>query len=292
MISNVKALIKYASEIEHWFAKLLARFKKKSNVALFILIKKKYIFENVRNQRERREYVFIILRVAKFTNLAVSNQIAMIWNDMNAEFQRDIRRLNETTILDDFLNFLDEFKDIWWQLERRRMPAFRNFNYRTDQYQQTEKVRSDQYQQFSETFKFHENISESFEDYQKDYSRSTFTLNFKANYNNRQQYVKSWTQKTSYSIKQSYQSDQPENRQAFRDIENPSKYSKSTNFNKSQHSIYNKFQKYSIDFKQSNSSYQQKAYHEHEESEQNIEDVNERRILGGNLRLVNRRLME
>ena len=53
---------------------------------------------------------------------------------------------------------------------------------------------------------------------------------------------------------------------------NSSKYSKSTNFNKFQHSIYSKFQRYSIDSKQINFSYQQKAYHEHEKNEQNIEN--------------------
>ena len=264
MTSNVKILIKYASDIEHWFVKLLSRFKKKSNIALSILMKKKYTFENVRNQRESREYAIIILRATKSINLKVFDQIAMIWNDMNAEFQRNIQRSNEDIVLDDFLNALDEFKDIWWQLTRRRMSAFKNFNYRSNQYQYSKK-RSDQYQQSEKKFKSY-NISESFEEYRKNYFRVNFTSNFKSNSNNMQQYFKPWIQRTSYqSTKQSYQS--KKDRQAFKDIENSSKYSKSTNFNKSQHSIYNKFQKYSA-----NSSYQQKAYHEHEKSEQNIEN--------------------
>ena len=256
MTSNVKALIKYASDIKHWFVKLLTRFKKKSNIALSILMKKKYIFENVRNQRKSRKYAFIILRASKSTNFAVSNQIAMIWNDMNAEFQRDIQKSNENIILNDFLNALNEFKNIWWQLARRRMPAFKNFNYRADQYQQAEKERSDQYQQSFEAFKSYENISESFEKYRKDNSRSNFILNFNSNYNNRQQYTsKPWVQKTSYqSTKQFYQSKR--DRQAFANMTNSSKYSKLTNFNKSQHSIYSKFQRYSIDSKQINPSYQ------------------------------------
>ena len=182
MISNVKTLVKYAPRIEHWFAKLLARFKKKSNVALFILMKEKYIFENVRNQRESREYAFIILRATKSTNLASSDQISMIWNDLDVEFQRDIHRSKEGTNLDDFLNALDEFKDIWWQLTRRRMSAmYRNSNYRSTSYQHS-KERTDQYQQFEEKSY---NISESFEEYRKNYFRSGFTSNFNANYNNK-----------------------------------------------------------------------------------------------------------
>ena len=269
MTSNVKTLIKYASDIKHWFVKLLTRFKKKSNIALFILMKEKYTFENAKNQRKFRKYASIILRAFKSTNLAVSNQIAMIWNDMNVEFQRNIQRSNEDIILNDFLNALNEFKNIWWQFARRRMLAFKNFNYRLNQYQYSKK-RTDQYQQFEKKFY---NISEH-EKYRKNYFRSSSISNFNANYNNRQQYDKFWTQRTSYqSIKQSYQSDQSEkNRQTFTNITNSSKYSKFTNFNKSQHSIYSKFQRYSIDSKQTNSSYQQKTYHEHEKSEQNIEN--------------------
>ena len=161
---------------------------------------------------------------------------------------------------------MNGFKNIWWQFARRRMLAFKNFNYRSNQYQYSKK-RTNQYQFEEKSY----SISESFEGYQKNYFRSSSISNFNTNYNNRQQYDKLWTQRTFYqSIKQSYQLEnrqtyQSENRQAFSDIENSSKYSKS--INKSQHSIYSKFQRYSIDSKQSNSSYQQKAYHENEDEE-------------------------
>ena len=73
MITNVKTLIKFASNIDHWITKLLKRFKEKFNVALFVLIKEKYIFDDARNQGESREYTSIILKAIKSTNLAVSN---------------------------------------------------------------------------------------------------------------------------------------------------------------------------------------------------------------------------
>ena len=238
MISNVKILIKYASGIEHWFVKLLSRFKKKSNIALSTLMKKKYIFENVKNQRKFRKYAIIILRATKSINFEIFDQIAMIWNDMNAEFQRNIQRLNENIVLNDFLNALDEFKNIWWQLTRRKMSAFKNFNYRSNQYQYS-KERSDQYQQFEKEFKSY-NTFESFEEYRKNYFRVNSISNFKSNSNNMQQYFKPWIQRTSYqSTKQFYQS--KKDRQTFKNIKNSSKYSKFTNFNKFQHSIYNKF---------------------------------------------------
>ena len=262
MTSNVKALIKYASGIEHWFVKLLSRFKKKSIIALSILMREKYTFKDAKNQRKFREYAFIILRATKSINLETFDQIAMIWNDMNTEFQRDIQRSNEDIVLDDFLNALDEFKNIWWQLTRRRMSVFKNSNYRSNQYQYSKK-RSDQYQQSEKEFKSC-NISESFEEYRKNYSRANSTSNFKSNSNNMQQYFKSWTLRTSYQFtRQSYQ--QKKDRQAFKDIENSSKFSKSTDVSKSQHSIYNKFQRYSIDSQRINPSYQQKASHENED---------------------------
>ena len=139
MTSNVKALIKYASGIEHWFVKLLTRFKKKSNIALSILMREKYTFEDAKNQRKFRKYASIIWRASKSTNLAISDQIAMIWNYMNVEFQRNIQKSNESIILNDFLNALNEFKNIWWQLARRRIFAFKNFNYRSNQYQYSKK---------------------------------------------------------------------------------------------------------------------------------------------------------
>ena len=143
------------------------------------------------------------------------------------------------------------------------MPVFKTFNYRSNQYQYSKK-RSDQYQQSSEAFKFYENISESFEKYRKDNFRSNFILNFNANYNNRQQYTsKSWIQKTSYqSTRQFYQSKR--DRQMLKNIVNSRKFSKTTNINKSQHSIYNKIQRYTTNSFYFNVSYQQKTYHEEE----------------------------
>ena len=141
------------------------------------------------------------------------------------------------------------------------MPAFRNSNYRPNQYSEE---RTDQYQQFEEK---PYNTSESSEGYRKDYSRSGSIPNFNANYNNRQQYTsKSWVQKTPYqSTRQSYQPEK--DRQTPTNMTNPSKYSKPTNFNKPQHPIYNKFQKYPTNF-----SYQQKTYHEDEEKKLKNED--------------------
>lgn len=136
-------------------------------MTLFILMKEKYKFENAKNQKKVRKYALMILRVTKSTNFAVSDQIAMIWNDMNVEFQRNINRFNDSTMLDEFLNNLNKFKDIWWQLTRRKMSffIFKNSNYRTDQYQQ-----------------FYEYFSEHSKEYRKNY----FCIsNFYLNNNNR-----------------------------------------------------------------------------------------------------------
>ena len=259
MTSDAKTLVKYAFEIQHWFAKLLEKFKKRSNVALVTLMKEKYTFENVRKQRESREYASIILRAAKFTNLAVSDQISMIWNELDAKFQRDIRRSFETTIINDFLNSLDEFKDIWWQLARRRMfLSFENAgSYRIDQYQSSEN-----------TARSYGNIFGSSE-YRKDYTqRSNYFAYTYSNNSNRQQFTsRSWSYQkipnTYRSIKQFFQSDQRD-RQMLKDIVNSREFSKTTDINKPQHSIYNKIQRYTTNSSYFNASYQQKAYHEKE----------------------------
>lgn len=271
MTSDAKTLVKYAPGIEHWSAKLLGRFKEKPNVALATLMKEKYTFEDARKQREPREYASIILRAAKSTNLATSDQVSMIWNGLDAEFQRDIRRPSETTVLDEFLNSLDEFKDIWWQLARRRMPLpFRSSSsYRISQYQSPEN-----------TVKSYGNTSGA-SGYRRDYTqRSNYPPNTYLNSSNRQQFTpRPWisqkAQNAYQPIRQPYQSDQKD-RQAPKDLGNPPEFPKPTGLHKPQHPIYNKFQKYPADPQYPNSSYQQKAYHGEEDNDleepKNIED--------------------
>ena len=76
------------------------------------LIKKKYSLEDARKQREPREYASSIIRSENAAGLSVVNQIMMIYNELDPEFQRDLRRPDESTNLKNVLLQLNEFRDI------------------------------------------------------------------------------------------------------------------------------------------------------------------------------------
>jgi hypothetical protein len=58
---------------------------------MMIIIKEKYIMKNTRRRRESREYVDVIMRVARFAELSFeSHQIMIIYNDLDLKFQRNI----------------------------------------------------------------------------------------------------------------------------------------------------------------------------------------------------------
>lgn len=78
-------------------------------------------------------------------------------------------------------------------------------------------------------------------------------------YSKESQYLSIYNTQLSIKIKKS---------SILRNIENLAKYLKATNFCKSQHSIYNKFHRYSTDLQSFNvnTSYQQKVYHEQKEN--------------------------
>jgi ribose 1,5-bisphosphokinase PhnN len=69
--------------------------------------------KNARRRRESREYVDIIMRAARSAELDIANhQIMMIYNDLNLEFQRNITMSTLTIIIQDFLQQLNDRKNI------------------------------------------------------------------------------------------------------------------------------------------------------------------------------------
>ncbi len=69
--------------------------------------------KDARRRRESREYAGVIIRVARSTELeSESHQIMMIYNDLNLEFQRNIPLSELITSIQNFLQSLDDHKDI------------------------------------------------------------------------------------------------------------------------------------------------------------------------------------
>ena len=114
-----KRLIKFDTEIDEWIRILLKKFKQSFETVLATVIRKKYTMKDVKKRRKPVEYAQIIIKAAKSAEMSVYNQIYLIFNDLDVEFQRNLNIPTETTELDAFLQELNLKKKIWWTLKSR-----------------------------------------------------------------------------------------------------------------------------------------------------------------------------
>lgn len=92
-------------------------FKKNIDVSINIILKELYTVKNARRHRKLREYAFKILWAVKFAKLkSIFNQIAIIYNNLNIEFRRDLTKSINVKTLKKFLKKMNNFKKIQWQL--------------------------------------------------------------------------------------------------------------------------------------------------------------------------------
>lgn len=121
LTSDAKLVVKYGDGIINWEIKLLERFKERPNVSMAVLMRERYTVDDARKHREPREYASTIIQAAKCAELANPfNQILLIYNGLHVEFQRDLHKPTNETNLNAFLQELDDYKDIWWQLAARQ----------------------------------------------------------------------------------------------------------------------------------------------------------------------------
>ncbi len=69
MTDEEKELIKIESNLNVWERYLIKRFRERSNVAMITIIKERYIMKDARRRRESREYVDVIMRIARSAEL-------------------------------------------------------------------------------------------------------------------------------------------------------------------------------------------------------------------------------
>ena len=120
LIANQKRLLKMGQGIDEWETKLVARFKERPNVAMATIVRERYTLADARSKREPREYAGVILWAAKSAELESAGRVVMmIYNGLKLEFQRDLQMPELTTPLEQFLQELDDHKDIWWGLAAR-----------------------------------------------------------------------------------------------------------------------------------------------------------------------------
>ena len=69
--------------------------------------------KNARRHRESRKYAQKIMKCAKSAKMnSIFNQLNIIYNEINVELRKDLRRPFNTITLNTFLQNLDECKNI------------------------------------------------------------------------------------------------------------------------------------------------------------------------------------
>lgn len=115
LTDNEKRLLTYGNNCEEWSSALLERFGPTKASGMATIVKEKYTLNDAMRHREPREYAMAIIRAAKVAKLGdVHNQLDIIWNGLDVEFQSDIDPPTIQTTLNQFLTSMDIRKQQWW----------------------------------------------------------------------------------------------------------------------------------------------------------------------------------
>ena len=101
----------------------MERFGPAKSIGMSQLLREKYTINDALRHREPREFAMAIVRAAKIAKLeTVHNQLDIIWNGLDVEFQSDIDPPEVNTSLNQFLAAMDRRKHQWWEKARRIRP--------------------------------------------------------------------------------------------------------------------------------------------------------------------------
>ena len=135
--AETKELFRYDQELRYWIEQLFKRFKKSSDVSIIIIFKERYIMKNARRQRKSKKYASVILRAAKSAEFeSIFNQIAIIYNELDVKFQRNLIKFKNITFLNAFLRKINDFKHIWWFFATRNKSNQQSYNRYSANYNQ------------------------------------------------------------------------------------------------------------------------------------------------------------
>ena len=143
---EIKQLMRYDDAIDHWTTQLLNRFKENTHVFMNTILRERYTMKNARRRRKSKKYATKILRIIKSTEFeSMSNQVTIIYNELNVEFRRNLTKSINVLSIDSFLREMNEVKNIWWQLAHRNNYIESSNNKRKYQFRQTNENFNKQY---------------------------------------------------------------------------------------------------------------------------------------------------
>ena len=106
--------IKEGHGVDRWERMLLRRFKKTQSSALKTLEAESYSLADVRSGRHTPSYVTTVIRAARDAGLGeVSAQLTWAWNKIDPDLRGFIRRPTSTTTVIEFVEELDNMKEVW-----------------------------------------------------------------------------------------------------------------------------------------------------------------------------------
>lgn len=106
--------------VDEWTRLLAKRFRQPSNVAIDAMLHEKFTMRDAASHREPREFAAKMLRSAKDAGLAEAKvQLDIVYNGIDLELRRDIRRPTDKTTVNEFLTELDDRKHEWWAYAAR-----------------------------------------------------------------------------------------------------------------------------------------------------------------------------
>ena len=94
---------------------LTNRFKESATVVIDAVLRERYIIRDASSRRESREYAQKILRSVKNTEMTlIKNQLDIVYNDIDLELRRDIKKPENAITINLFLMTLNDCKYKWW----------------------------------------------------------------------------------------------------------------------------------------------------------------------------------
>lgn len=121
-LSNTsRRILTYKDDVDEWVQALVTRFKPQASTATAELLRERYTMKNAKRLRELREYTQKIIKLIKSAKMnSMFNQLNVVYNGIDVKLRRDFRRSTNIITLDDYLQKLNGFKDIWWNLIKKK----------------------------------------------------------------------------------------------------------------------------------------------------------------------------
>jgi hypothetical protein len=149
-----RRILFYEENVNEWVQAFIARFKTQITTTTINLLRERYTLTNAEKNRESREYAQKVIRWAKFAKMTSSfNQLNIVYNEIDVELRRDLKKSFRDTTIDDYLQLLNDCENIWWFLTKRSQEYsayFTNFSQTNKQFQ------------FNSSVRFYDNRSEFF----------------------------------------------------------------------------------------------------------------------------------